>query len=309
MRSAVYDDEIRQLIGGPPRLAFEDILHHPRLPEARKLYVDRFLAVYGDDPFLVRLLIETGRFFVFHFVATLEVAQDADRRETWLTIGLLKDRMASLGVGSARHVDQLIGRLCSVGFIEQRPAEQDRRVRILRGTEKLWAHHREWLAAHFAPLAHLFPAYGYGLVMRLDPAFHVHYLRTNIVFLPPGLKMMFANRDMMLFFERAGGFMVITALLQAAMADGADTHATVSYGDVGDRSGISRTHVRRLLTDAEAAGLVKLHGRGGRSVELLPPLWASYDRSVAAGMYFSDMAYLYAMDRWRSTGDGNARSA
>jgi hypothetical protein len=53
-RPPVYDDEVRQLVGGAPRLAFADILHHRRLPEARKLYVDGFLAVYGDDPPIVQ---------------------------------------------------------------------------------------------------------------------------------------------------------------------------------------------------------------------------------------------------------------
>jgi hypothetical protein len=304
MRPAVYDDEVRKLIGGPPRLAFEDVLHHPRLPEARKLYVDGFLAVYGDDPFLVRLLIESGRFFVFNTIAVLEAAQDADRRETWLTIGRLKDKMTTLGLASGRHVDQLIGRLCSVGFIEQRPAEQDRRMRILRGTDKLWAHYSEWLAAHFAPLAHLFPQHDYGPVLRRDLAFQAHYLRTAIIFYPFSLKMIFTNPDIMLFFARAGGYMVITALAQAAMAGGGDTHAAVPYADVGERFGISRTHVRRLLTDAETAGLVKLHARGGRSVELLPRLWDCYDRSTAIGMWLHDMAYLNAIGR-RGADDGS----
>jgi hypothetical protein len=112
-----------------------------------------------------------------------------------------------------------------------------------------------------------------------------------------------------LFFERAGGYMVITALLQAAMTGGDDTHAMVPYGDVGDRFGISRTHVRRLLTDAEATGLVKLHTRGGRSVELLPPLWACYDGSTATGMYLADMAYLNSIGGRRNAGDGNIRLA
>jgi hypothetical protein len=187
---------------------------------------------------------------VFHTIAVLEAGQDPGRRETWLTVGRLKQEM--IGLGSGRHVDDLVGRLCSVGFIEQRPAERDRRVRILRGTDKLWAHHREWLAAHFAPLAHLFPAYDYGPILRCDPDAHARHLRTAMVLRPLAIKLMVANRDVMLFFERAGGYMVIAALLQAAMADGGDMHATVPYADVGDRFGISRTHVRQMLT-----------GRGG----------------------------------------------
>jgi len=42
--------EIERLVGYPPRLRIEDIVNHPRLSEARKAYLDRFLDVYGGDP-------------------------------------------------------------------------------------------------------------------------------------------------------------------------------------------------------------------------------------------------------------------
>ncbi len=61
----MQDIEIERLIGGAPRIELEDIVKHPRLVDARKLYLDRFLEVYGGDPFLVRLLIESGRFLVY----------------------------------------------------------------------------------------------------------------------------------------------------------------------------------------------------------------------------------------------------
>ena len=292
MRTPLQQDDIAQLIGGPPRLTIEDIVRHPRLPDARKAYLDRFLDVYDGDPFLVRLLIETGRIALFIYVAVLEAAQDPARRETWLTVGRLKEVMTSTGLASGRHVDQLVGRLCAVGFMEQAPAKQDRRVRILKPTEKLWAHDRDWLAAHFAPLAVLCPQHDYAPALRRDPQFHLLFRRTGAPFMPLGAKLLTSVPDMLLFLQHAGGFMVLAALLQAAIATGDQAHAAVPYSDIGDRFGISRTHVRRLLTDAEAAGLVRLHARGGRRVELLPRVWASHDRGMATGMFIHDAAYL-----------------
>jgi hypothetical protein len=101
------DTEIQRLIGGPPRLTLEDIARHPRLPEARKVYLERFLEVYGGDPFLVRLLIESGRFLVCQVTLLLEAAHDLARRETWPTVGLLKENMAMFGLASGRHIDHL----------------------------------------------------------------------------------------------------------------------------------------------------------------------------------------------------------
>jgi hypothetical protein len=86
--------------------------------------------------------------------------------------------------------------------------------------------------------------------------------------------------------------MVIAALMQAALND--PDHPAVPYADVGDRFGVSRTHVRQLLVAAEEAGFVKLHARGGRRVEILPRLFDSHRNWVAGGMYAHDVCYLAA---------------
>jgi hypothetical protein len=52
--------------------------------------------------------------------------------------------------------------------------------------------------------------------------------------------------------------------------------------------------VRRLLETAQAAGLVRLHERGGRGVEILPRLWASHDRAFACRMYLYDLVHVAA---------------
>lgn len=299
--SAVHDPDVKKLLGGAPRVAFEDIVRHPRMPQARKLYLDRFLDVYGDDPFLVRLLIESGRIALYLLIVALESAQDESRRETWLTIGLLKQIMTQFGLASGRQVDHLVGRLCAVDFMEQRPSALDRRVRILAPTEKLRAHDCDWLAAHYAPLTVLYPQHDYGLIIRGDPDFQALHRRMAVPFLALGVKMFQSVPDMTLFLERAGGYPVIATLLQAAMAQPDDPHAAVPYADVGDRFGISRTHVRKLLTAAEERGLVKLHARGGHRVEILPRMWASHDEGISGGMYLHDMIYLAAMRQWSPT--------
>ncbi len=79
--------------------------------------------------------------------------------------------------------------------------------------------------------------------------------------------------------------------------------------DVADRYGVSRTHVRNLMNSAQSAGLVNIVGRGGRSIEILPRHWASYDRGLAVGMYLHDVVNLVAMREWtKGQGDGAARS-
>jgi hypothetical protein len=285
-------EEIERLAGGPPRLTTEDIVKHPRLSEARAAFLDLFLALYDGDPHTVRLLIESGRFLVYHIAGVLDAAADPAQRETWLTVTRLKLEMSRFGLASDRHIDGLIERLCSTGFMQIAPAEQDRRVSILKPTEKLKQHDRDWLAAHIAPLAVLYPEHDYRPVMQQDRQFHALYRRVSVSFLPLGASLLLSLPDSLLFFNHAAGAVLQAALLRAAMKDPDYPHAAVPYADIGERLGVSRTHVRQLLTAAEQAGLVKLHGRGGHRVEMLPRHWASYDRGMAAGMYLHDTVYV-----------------
>jgi len=290
-------DELERLVGGRLRLSFEEIVNHPRLPEARRAYLDSFFDVYAGDPFLVRLLLQAGRFFVFHSAAVLEAAQDPLRRETWFTVAALKQQLAMFGYASERQVDHLVARLREVGFLEQRRASTDGRVRLLATTDKLRSHHTEWLAAHYMPLATLYPEHDYSPVLSRNRAFHALHCRACLPFTPASARLMMTLPDTLLFFTHAAGPLIQNAVLKAAM-DAGDPNAAVPYMQAADRFGVSRTHVRNLMTAAQSAGLVRIVGRGGHSIEILPRHWASYDRGLAVGMYLHDAINLVAMREW-----------
>jgi DNA-binding MarR family transcriptional regulator len=290
-------DELERLVGGRLRLTFDEIVNHPRLPQARRAYLDSFIRVYEGDPFMVRLLLQAGRFFVFHSAAVLEAAQDLSRRETWFTVAALKQYLAIFGYASERQVDHLVARLRAVGFLEQRRAPGDGRVRLLATTDKLRSHHTEWLAAHYVPLATLYPDHDYRMVLSRNRAFHVLHCSMRQPFTPAAARLMLTLPDTMLFFSHAAGPLIQNAVLKSAM-DAPDPSAAVPYIDAADRFGVSRTHVRNLMNAAESAGLVRIAGQGGRSIEILPRLWASYDRGLAVGMYLHDAINLVAMREW-----------
>jgi hypothetical protein len=289
--------DLEALAASVPHLSIDAILSHPRLPEARRVYVERHLALYGRDPFLTRLLVESGRFVVNKVVLVLDAAQDPSRRETWLTMGRLKHEMAMFGLTSARQIDYLVARLRAVGFLDHVVPDGDRRLRILKPTEQMLAHDRDWLLTLLAPLAVLSPHIDYGLSSRCDPEFQVALGRVGLRVLPLSAKLLAANPDIMLFFNRAAGFMVITALVHAAMEHPDRPHAPVPFAEVGDRFGVSRTHVRSLLTAAQRAKLVRVHKRGGHFVEILPRLWACYDRGMATGLFLQDLVHAVVTGR------------
>ena len=177
---------------------------------------------------------------------------------------------------------------------KSRPSETDRRVRILTTGERLRQHDRDWLVANYTHLALLYPYHDYSSVLQRDPQFQVIHRRASIPFQRLGAALMADIPDVMMFFDHAAGPVVVSALLHSAMMQGDERSVDLSYAEVADRFGVSRTHVRGLLGAAEDRGLLKLHGRGGRRVELLPRMWASHDAGMARGMYFHDILYLAA---------------
>lgn len=290
--------QIAQLMGDIPVLSPDDVTSHPRLPEARKVFLTEFLKIYGADPHMARLLIESARYMVFTFAIVSYAAQDPGQPETWATVGRLKKIMQTFGHSSVRQIDILISRLCDLNFLEIMQSEHDGRVRIVRPTERAMAHDRDWLFAHYAPLVSLYPERDYSLIMSRNAAFQVRQRRRSMEFVPIVASLMAMPAEVMVFFNRPGGYMFLAALLEAGMASPDGTHAAVSYADVGERFGYSRTHVRQVLTDAETAGLVRLHRRGGHNVEILPALWEGHDRGIAIGMCLHDMVYARTAADW-----------
>jgi len=303
---ALEKEEFERLTGGPLRLALDDIVSHPRLPEARRAYLDSFLGVYDGDPFMVRLLLQTGRFFVFHTAAVLEHSQDLSRRETWFTVSALKQHIAMLGFASGRQVDHLVKRLLAVGFLELRRIPADGRVRLLATTDKLRAHHSKWLAAHYVPLAVLYPQHDYTPVFSHDRGFHAAHCRACLPFTSAGARLMATIPDILLFFGHSAGPLIMSAVLKAAM-DAGDPNAAVPYAEAGSRFGVSSTHVRVLMQSAQSAGLVRITGRGGRSIEILPRFWESHDRGMAIGMYLHDAVNVVAMREWAKRSGRDAK--
>jgi hypothetical protein len=290
-------DELERLVGARLRLPFEAILTHPRLPEARRAHLDAFASVYEGDPFLIRLLLEAGRFLVFHSAAVLHAAHDISRRETWFTVSALKAQLAQFGFASGRQVDHLVRRLRDVGFLELRTAAADGRVRLLAASDRLLAHHTHWLAAHYVPLAALFARHDYGPVLFRDRAFHALHCRACMPFTPVSARLMMTLPDTMLFFSHSAGPLIVNSVLKSAM-DAGDPLAAVPYIEAAARFGVSPTHVRTLMQTAQSAGLVRLIGRGGGEIEILPRLWSSYDRGLAVGMYLHDAVNVVVMREW-----------
>jgi hypothetical protein len=273
----------------------DEILAHPRFVPARIAFVDAVLALYEGDVFLTRLLLEAGRYVTFGNIMCMYARYDEADQSTWPTLSRLKESMVQFGLSSPRRVEALVARLVHSGFVEMVPPKADRRVRILTPTERMFSQDLDWLAAHYLPLHVLFPDPGYAPVMRRDPSFQMAQRFVSMDFFGKGANILASNPGVMLFMGRDAGIMILIKLIQMAHAATEGFHTGLSYTDIGARFGVSRTHVRAVLLEAERAGFVQLSGRGGQLVQLTPAVMQVFDRFIADSLSGLDMMFQIAL--------------
>ncbi|WP_027057527.1 hypothetical protein [Mesorhizobium loti] len=267
----------------------DEILAHTAFAEARRAWIDGMLGLYENNPFLSRLLAATQRSAVFFNTLVLDAAHDPADRSTWPTISLLQEVMAAYQLSSRRSIETIVARFVETGYLSRRAVAADNRVRLLVPTEKMLAHDLDWVRVYYSPLSLMFPACGYAQPMRRDPAFRTALRRASRPGLGDAVKLLATNPTITFMMNRDAGMMVLIKLMQTGGATGL---SSVAFTDLAKRFGISRTHVRRLLRDAEMEGLLRLSKAG---IALEPPLVTAFNRFLADCMAGFHALYHFAM--------------
>jgi hypothetical protein len=271
------------------------ILAHPRFAAARTAYVEAILDLYEGDAFLNRLLVEAGRLVTFNTIVSLSCAHDAADRATWPTMRRLKAELKAFGLSSERRIEDLVAGLVHFDLLELRPSDRDGRLRLLTPTARMLALDRDWLAANYVPLHVMFPDPGYAQPVERDPAFQRAHRAVALGFSARGAQLMAGNPAMMRYMSRDAGAVILIKLIHLTAAG--DAVEELSYTELGARFGVSRTHVRLVLEDAERNGDLVLSGRGGRRVELKPSILQAFDNFLADAMSGHDLLYRLTLDR------------
>ena len=279
----------------PPFHSSEDILAHPRFLHARDEYVKAILALYEHKPFLNRLLLEASRTVLVVVIMCLHARYEEADRATWPTLRLVADAMEEHHLASASRVQDMISRLVKTGYLEQRVVPKDRRVRIITPTAKMIAQDQDFLVSHHLPLQILFPQPGYALIMTRDPAFQLKQRLASRDLFGLGAHILASHPIMMLFMARDAGIMILIKMIEMTRPGGGAEPLEVSYSDLGRRFGVSPTHVRELLVEAEEIGLVRLSKERKLLVEMTPQLLQAFDRYLAAAMSGFDLCYQLAL--------------
>lgn len=192
------------------------------------------------------------------------------------------------------------------GFVERRKAEDDLRITLITPTPKLWGADALYHEAFYGPFRRLAARDGVtlpeagprtdesGAEAGFDPqapawtnrdlaaagAGHRHWHRAQA----PRLDQLFALRAGHGAFQqivaRDGGYLVLLLALEQTDRTGS-TRLSLPYETVSSHTGVSRTHARQLVEQAEALGFLTLLSKGGREVEATEALFDAADRWFA----------------------------
>lgn len=264
------------------------ILAHPKFAEARLAYFDHLDRIYGDNPFLNKLMMQGGRMMLFFLIICLANAYREEDRGSWPTLANLQRALAPMQLASRGHISHLVGRMVQVGFLRSTPSPVDARTRLLTPTPAMLAHDQDWLLAHYAPLAVLFGTSDYALPLAGDGAFQAAQRGVAAQAFAQLASPLLDNPIMLFLAGHDAAFLILTGLAGAAARASSD-EASIPYTELSRRYSVSRTHVRRLLREAEANGWLTSASEGPRTVRLHRSLLQGLDRFIAEGMANHDL--------------------
>ncbi|MGY4363971.1 hypothetical protein ACVW1A_000036 [Bradyrhizobium sp. LB1.3] len=274
------------MVGVPYKSAGE-ILAHPRFTQARLAHVDALAAVFVRSRIPNRLIVDAACVLTADLLVGFFAAHDRGDPTTWATVGRLQKLVAELGLASPRRMDDLIARFRQTGCVEMASSVVDKRIRILKPTERLLAHDRAYVAALYQPLDILFPDRGYEPLVRRDP--HVHLAMRRIGSLEFPIVTAFIGRHpaIMMFLARDAGYCAFLLLMKAVLSGKQLVSDELSFTAIAERVGVSRTHIRNLFVEAAAEGHVSLTGAGGYVAKVHGRLFDTFD------LFLADMASSY----------------
>lgn len=270
-----------------------EFLRDPRFPQIRDRLIAGKLALYEGNHLFNRLILEEGRFMCYLAALSLHAAQDMNQPSTWLTLGRLQREVAELGVASRNRVEAQVSYLRKYGFLSQQAHASDRRVRLLQPSPALLARDAAVLGLLMDGLSAFGFRFAAGRTGPPDPDLHRSIRRATLRHLPALGRLIRRHLPLAPFFAHDCGYMILLLLLRGGR-DGGETVPTC-FQRLATQTGVSRTHVRRIIEAVRDAGLVTSTVRGGHDIRLTPLMWHAADRWFAD--QFALTAFLLAEAR------------
>jgi AraC-like DNA-binding protein len=250
-------------------LSAGEIAGHPGLHAAIRQQSRLLLQIYDGNPRLASVFGTQHRWLMAQSALGLHFRGDGRGMRS----AQILDFVSRHGVASRNTADAFIKEMLKYGYARLLPQAEDKRTRPLEPTEASLDALHGWVGIHLATLDRLDGGQRLetflgtqGALASLQPRIADGLLSSNRVRHP--------ERTFSLFTWLNNGGLVMDRLIAGIEEADLDAERVatgiVSIAALAERLKLSRTHLARKLSDAEALGSIGWHGKRGQSV-----MWVS----------------------------------
>jgi hypothetical protein len=278
---------------GLDHITVDGVRAHPRFDQAKAALIDGLAGLYLDD-WRLRGLVEYERGVTFMLIVSLDAMRDPADEVGGVPMQVLNDVLPSMGIAPGRRIVDLAANLRHEGLLESVPAPHDRRARLLRATPRAIAADCEWIRVFHGPLTFLRPEVDYRPALNHDRGYQRAFRIAGMRTLEIANEIMSSNPPMDYFVQESVGFRVLMILMQSLRGNADNRTSSGFYSHAAQKGGMSRTHVKNVLTRAAELGYVAFSERPGDYVEVCPVMVDAFDRWTAESLSSIDRVRAYA---------------
>jgi hypothetical protein len=284
----------------PPGFEITFMLSQPQFPSALRESVRVAVELYSRGRIMGWLMSDR----TLLVLSLAGVCLDADTRDddpgSGLTPGRFKAFCVQNRVCSEGRAAAVLAFMRLSGHLEATSHPADRRITLLKPSAKLREMTGSRLRGQLEVAAMIWPEVAPALERFDDPDFARPFYLESLNRFRSGMRLLSRAPTLRLFADRDVGVLILYALMLGAT--GADPFpargpVSLSIAGLSRRFRVSRTHILRLIRDAEAAGLLSREGDRGELVSFSPELQEGVRDFVAAGLQHVAICAWRAIER------------
>jgi len=267
---------------------------HPHLNEALTVHIDSYLNGFARSEFITKLASEDIEYLLA--LKTVALGFDEGTVKSF-TKAHLQSFAKTYAIATPNRVSSLVDIAIHTGYLTGQRSQTDLRENLLTPTLKFEKCAYSGLQPYLRPLNLLFEnAYGHlssdrAAIAQISAyALHVYSLNFPIRQRSP---------CMVVFTRRDAGYEILLKILQASNSytDHPDVVISLPFFRLSRTFGVSRGHVQKLFQAAETAGLLRIHAKGGKEIEILPSLQKIARDTIVCSLAIAKMAFDLTSDQ------------
>lgn len=284
----------------PPQLELAALRGHPQFPAAMRETASRLVDLHSRGRLIGWFLSDRVLAILAHAALCLDADARDDDTNSGLTPVRFKSFCARTGMCGEGRATAILAFMRLTGHLIAETHPADRRITRLRPSDKMLETMRTRLRAQLTGAAMVCPEIASAAerlgCREFERALGSEFLNRWAI----GTRFVDHAPHMRLFLERDVGVMILFALmLEADPSEPLPPGKPVplSIAALARRFNVSRTHILRLIRDAESAGLMTRLGEKGEQIAFAPKLRDGLRN------FFASTFQLTALCAWRAVAE------